>query len=112
MKKLTLTIISILIGLSLLAGNPDSNTICKIQTTEIKGTILDPMTGEFLTGVLIEIKSENLKTYSDLDGNFKFIGLKPGTYTIETSYISYLDSEYYVNMNEGIKNVKLNLYPN
>ncbi|MGM0532773.1 MAG: carboxypeptidase-like regulatory domain-containing protein [Bacteroidota bacterium] len=76
----------------------DNNTT---MTTSLKGQVVDESTGEALTGVKLKINGENVSTYTDFDGHFSLQGLKPGEYTIETSFISY--------KNEIYKNVTLNL---
>ena len=59
------------------------------KTSNIKGTVIEESTGKPLTGVNIIIKSSNLSTISDADGNFLFRGLAVGKYEIEFSFISY-----------------------
>ena len=60
-----------------------------VQTISVNGSVSDFVSGENLTGVVIKIEGTNLKTYSDFDGNFTFENLKPGTYNIIASFISY-----------------------
>lgn len=93
-------IFSVLVTLFLMAGfqnfakgdgeegnNPSANT-----ATMIKGRILDQVSGESLAGVTVKVEGTDMKTYSDLDGNFSFKDLEPGTYSIVVSYISYKKS--------------------
>lgn len=54
----------------------------------VRGKIIDNKTGETLIGVTVQIVGTTTGTISDFDGNYS-IGLKPGTYTIQVSYISY-----------------------
>ena len=61
------------------------------QTT-IEGKVTDQVTGEpILFGSIAIYKSDVLitGTESDLDGNYIFSGLDPGTYDIEVSYVGY-----------------------
>ena len=59
----------------------------------ISGKILDQNTSEELAGVTIQVEGTDLKAYSDIDGNFRIDGVKPGTYTLVLSYISYKDKK-------------------
>ena len=53
------------------------------------GKVLDSNSGESLAGVEVSIQNTDLKTYTDLDGNFTFKNLPSGTYDIILSLISY-----------------------
>jgi len=59
------------------------------QKASITGKVADKKTGESLAGVLLSIKDSGLNIYTDLDGNFSFENIEPGTYIIEVQYISY-----------------------
>ena len=98
MKKL----VAILMTTALLAGfsiqtmasgddDDDKNNTNNTTTTSLKGQVVDENSGEALTGVKLKIKGENVSTYTDFEGNFNLQGLKPGKYSIETSFISYKD---------------------
>ena len=91
MKKIVTFIATLLLTLNfsipLFADNLDP--VPAEKKTIIKGQVADKTTGESLAGVLVQVKGSNIKTYTDLDGNFVLDNLDPGTYTIEISYISY-----------------------
>lgn len=94
MKKLVaiLTVGVLLAGFSfqtMASEDDDKNESTNAPTTALKGQVVDKATGEALTGVKLKIKGEDLTTYTDFEGNFKVQGLNPGTYAIETSFISY-----------------------
>lgn len=55
----------------------------------LKGKVLDKETGETLAGVEILIPGTNLRTTTDLDGNFEINNLPTGNITLELKYISY-----------------------
>ena len=59
------------------------------QNGTIKGKIVDSSTKEPLIGAAAMIKGSTVGSASDLDGNFTIANLKPGVYTITSSYISY-----------------------
>ena len=62
------------------------------QTATLSGHVKDLNTGESLAGVVVEIEGTNIKTYTDFDGNFIIKNLKPGTYNVVASFISYKNS--------------------
>lgn len=74
------------------SDDKDKDKTKKVNTTSLKGQVVDKQTGETITGAKIIIKGENqMAAYSDFEGNFQIQGLKPGQYEIETSFISYKD---------------------
>lgn len=58
----------------------------------LSGKVMDLSSGETLVGVAIELEGAKVKTYTDFDGNFQFKDLKPGTYNVVASFISYKNS--------------------
>lgn len=73
--------------------NPPVTTSCVI------GSVVDNTSGETLAGVTVTIEGTDQKVYTDLDGNFTIKDLKPGTYNLIVSMISY--------KNSLVENVKL-----
>ncbi len=61
-----------------------------------------------LPGATVYIKSIMKGTISDINGNYKLIGLKLGTYTITFSYVGFKTIEKEVNLKQG-ENVKLDI---
>ena len=59
------------------------------QTGKIVGNVTDASTGDPLPGVNIYLDGTTQGTSSDLDGNYVIIGVRPGTYTLVASYISF-----------------------
>jgi len=55
----------------------------------ITGQVHDGSTGESLAGVAVSLEGSDLKTYTDLDGDFEFKGILPGKYNLVFSFISY-----------------------
>ena len=88
---LSLVITVTMIGSSY-AGKDKNKEPKKIDTTTITGKIVDKLTGEALTGVLVKINGTNVASYTDFEGNFSFNNIKQGSYDISVSYISYEDS--------------------
>ncbi len=62
------------------------------QTVSLSGHVTDLNTGESLAGVVIKMEGTDIKTYTDFDGNFIIKNLKPGTYNVVASFISYKKS--------------------
>ncbi len=73
----------------------------------VNGTVVDLSSGETLAGVAVSIEGTDTKVYSDLDGNFTINNIKPGTYNLVLSMISYKNS--FVENVELLPNEKENL---
>lgn len=54
----------------------------------LKGNIVDKETGDPLTGATVQVVGTVTGAVADLDGNY-LLHLKPGTYTLQVSYIGY-----------------------
>ena len=94
MKNTILLILSFLILSISYAGNPvkkEKETNLSSQLI-LKGKVTDKKTGEALVGASILLSDLNIKTYTDLEGNFEIKNLKEGQYNIIVSFISYTDS--------------------
>ena len=111
MKKLVaiLTMAVLLAGLNFQAtatgdDDNDKNENNTTMTTSLKGQVVDINTGEALTGVKLKIKGENVSAYTGFDGSFKLQGLKPGKYSVETSFISYKDKVENITLELNDKN--------
>jgi len=93
MKKRFLVIaatFSLVLAFSIVSfgANEPTNTPSSNQVS-FSGKVLDSSTGELLTGVEVRILNTDIKTYTDLDGNFNFSGIPNGTYDVVLSLISY-----------------------
>ena len=66
----------------------------KAQNGKLVGKVIDGQTGETLPGAAIVIEGTTIGTASDFDGNFSLGNLKPGKYTILSSYISYDNKKF------------------
>ncbi len=91
MKKTVIALFCLSLSLGLIANtthkeapmfDPDSKTV-------LSGTVIDQVSGETLTGVLVKIKGSDKSFYTDFDGNFEIKGLIPGDYELELSLVSY-----------------------
>ena len=59
-----------------------------VMAGNLKGTIIDKSTREPLTGATVQVVGTTLGAVADMDGNYR-LNLKPGTYTLQVSYIGY-----------------------
>lgn len=98
MKNLFLALVFVFGIATVYADNGNTNTeeestsTATAATTTVNGTVSDFQSGESLVGAVVKIEGSDLVTYTDLDGNFAFPNLKPGTYSIIITYISYKNS--------------------
>ncbi|HBZ67539.1 MAG TPA: hypothetical protein DEO70_11945 [Bacteroidales bacterium] len=90
------------------ATSPEVATIARTIT----GKVYDLSTGEVLAGAEVIIEGTEVKTYSDLDGNFTITALQPGKYNIICSLISYNKSLVEdINTTEAANSCKIALEP-
>jgi len=97
MKKTLLTLSFLAAVVFAIAGNT-GNSENKNKSTEtvsangavsISGKVIDFTSGEALAGVEVAIEGLSKKVHTDFDGNFKIDNIKPGSYNLIASYISY-----------------------
>ena len=117
MKTITklFTGLILMMATTVYSGNPTIEECNDMQAaTKIEGKVADKTTGENLAGVLIVIPGTTIKTYTDLDGNFKINGLVPGNYNVSALFISYKTSSIQsVEVNAGeSKSINIELQPN
>jgi TonB-dependent receptor len=78
LKKLS-TVLSLAISISFLFA----------QNGTIAGKILDNKTNETIVGANVVIEGTTVGSSTDIDGNFTIANLKPGTYVINVSFVTY-----------------------
>lgn len=61
----------------------------QLFASDIKGIVRDAQTGELLIGANVFIKDLSIGTTTGLDGSFMLKSVKPGSYNVMCSYISY-----------------------
>ncbi len=91
MKKVLFVLVLALSIAQVRADEPVKDLSLAKATNQIEGKVIDHLTGEALAGVTLKLSGSDQKTYSDLEGNFKFDGISTGTYDIEIDYVSYKD---------------------
>lgn len=72
-------------------GNDDKSTKSKsgITTCSLTGCVVDQESSEKLVCAKIEVEGTDISVFTDILGNFEIPALKPGTYNLKISYISY-----------------------
>ena len=97
MKKTLLTlsfIVAVVFAFAGIKGNSENKnksaeTVAANTAVSISGKVIDFTSGEALAGVEVAIEGSTKKVHTDFDGNFKIENLKPGSYNLIASYISY-----------------------
>ena len=59
------------------------------QTGTIEGTVSDGKSKESLFGTTVVVEGTTVGTTTDIEGNYKIQNVKPGTYNLKVSYISF-----------------------
>ena len=59
------------------------------QKGSLSGTVSDKVTGEGLIAANVYLKGTNLGVATDVSGNYTIPEIKPGTYTVEVTYLGY-----------------------
>ncbi len=66
-----------------------SSFLAAAQTGSISGTITDAKTNEALIGANVIIKGTQIGAATDIDGKYTISGVKPGTYSVVLSFVTY-----------------------
>ncbi|MGW8317554.1 MAG: carboxypeptidase-like regulatory domain-containing protein, partial [Bacteroidales bacterium] len=72
----------------------------------VKGQLTDAQTGEPLMFANVAMKGTTMGTVTDEEGNYELLNIRPGTYTLVFSYLSYKDIEQDVQITAGETLVK------
>ena len=92
MKKYILTLFTLIIGITAIAGNINKNKE-KNNTQFISGKVIDKITGEEIVGA--EIKLNDKIIYTDLNGNFS-TNINLNKPELIVKYVSYNDTKIIV----------------
>jgi outer membrane receptor for ferrienterochelin and colicin len=65
------------------------SSVAVAQTGSITGAIKDAATGEAIIGANVVIQGTTVGAATDVEGNFTIPKVKPGTYTLVVSYVTY-----------------------
>jgi outer membrane receptor protein involved in Fe transport len=83
--------------------------LCVVYPATIRGKVVDLETGEELVGALVFIKALNSGSSVGLDGSFILKNIPVGTYTLETSYISYESKMIVVTVKSEDESIQANI---
>ena len=88
--------------------NKSNETVSANAAVSISGKVIDFTSGEALAGVEVAIEGSTKKVHTDFDGNFKIDNVKPGSYNLIASYISY-NKSFIEKLNVEKPNQELNI---
>lgn len=88
--------------------NKSNETASANAAVSISGKVIDFTSGEALAGVEVAIEGSTKKVHTDFDGNFKIDNVKPGSYNLIASYISY-NKSFIEKLNVEKPNQELNI---
>ena len=84
-----------------------------LMAQSLSGTVTDKTTKEGLISATVQLVSSDVKssyTSTDLNGNFQFKRLQPGTYTLQVTYVGYKSYNAKQTLSEGQeKRVKIEM---
>lgn len=93
-RKLSTYVLFLLLGAPFLVMAQGTGTLA--------GTVVDATTGETLPGANVIIEGTTLGAATDLDGNYRIIGVPVGTYDITAAFVGYESTtELGVEINSG-----------
>lgn len=101
-KKLLFLVAVLLFAVIHAGANPSA-----VTDANVGGHVVDAENGEHIPGCLIKINDSNLVTMTDASGHFVFRDLKPGSYTLEASFMGYSTVSKTVSVNAD-QTVELN----
>lgn len=101
-KRTFILVVAVIVALTQANANPSS-----VTDANVSGHVVDAENGEHIPGCLIKIDDSNLVTMTDASGHFVFRDLKPGSYTLEASYLGYSSVAKTVSVNAD-QTVELN----
>ena len=114
MKSFITFIAALFISVTVFADNgnkkveKDTNAKTKVSkaAVQLAGSIIDQKNNENLAGAAVYIDGQ--KIYSDLDGNFNVLNIKPGVHKVKVELISYQTVEQEINV-QGNNPVHINM---
>ena len=97
MRFCSLVFILSFLGLSLMSG--PSRVFA--QSATLEGRVLDEATKQPLPGANVFLMGTAIGASTDLNGGYRLIQVKPGTYSIRFSYLGYKNQVKKVNLEPG-----------
>src|SRR5690606_8019275 len=81
------------------------------QTTILKGKVLDSNDTFSLPGATLRLEPGNRYTVSDVSGNFEFLSVPAGTYTLSVNYMGYQAYTQQISVNGKQEQMEVFLSP-
>ena len=78
-----LTLTAALCGAALWSG------AAAAQTGQLSGVVRDAETGDLLPGAAVRVEETGRGAATNVDGEYRIIGVRPGTYTLTASFVGY-----------------------
>lgn len=79
---------------------------------DIRGRVYDRNSGSAIANATVAVPQNGLTAVTDSGGNYEFVGLTPGTYTVEATAEGYDESSVSVEVTAGgVRNLDFRLYP-
>jgi outer membrane receptor protein involved in Fe transport len=76
-------------------------SILQAQTISIQGKVTDATTGSMVDGASVVLRELKKETVTNHNGLFYFSGVRPGTYIISVSHVSYAKSEHTIQVSSN-----------
>ncbi|PTN08991.1 carboxypeptidase-like regulatory domain-containing protein [Mangrovibacterium marinum] len=92
MKNLVLSLMMVFAVSFAMASEKNDKQTAEVNvnaTIMLSGSVIDQNTNEALVGVKVKLEGTTQVAYTDFDGNYTFENVKPGTYNVSASYVSY-----------------------
>ena len=65
-----------------------------LSTVIVEGRVVEARTGRNLAGALVQLVEAEQETRTDYRGSFRFVGVKPGNYSLRASYLGFADTVF------------------
>jgi len=108
-QQVTFKVVPTVAGIHTVTVNGLSGSFEVIALASLHGRVRDANSWKVIEGV--EVTLDSLVTQSNSDGNYEFLGLHPGTYTITLDKTGYKTLSQSITLLEGYNEVFLNITP-
>ena len=103
--------VTILLVLSMIWNRLSAESVSGRMRT-LSGTVAEYGTDLPVIGAAVQLGEDYLWTTTDLDGNFSFDMIQPGTYVLEVSCLGYVTVSVEVDLRKDVEGLKVSLHEN
>ena len=103
--------VTILLVLSMIWNRLSAESVSGRMRT-LSGTVAEYGTDLPVIGAAVQLGEDYLWTTTDLDGNFSFDKIQPGTYVLEVSCLGYVTVSVEVDLRKDVEGLKVSLHEN